>query len=241
MRFLFVYQDFATQARNLVGELLVRDVQVVVARKGEVFPNAAEIEMLKKHPGAEAAACQLNRKYRKNVEQYVSFTVAPKKFRFGDQVLREWLVPSDQQADAVAAPSAAFREADRVSALLRLHSRALDRSDDLDPTRWSFAAAAANLLARLASGEDLGPLREWGERHGVAFAANGQVRYRWTLRHDGEFSDGVSEWHLKAGDKTTAERAARIYFQPVDVGGQKLVLVFYVGPHPQDGVDSLEF
>src|SRR4051812_4952768 len=117
MRFLFVFQDFAPQARNLLSELLVSDVQVIVARKREVAPNEKEIDLLERYPKAEAAACQLDRRYRKNVEPYVTFTIAPKKFRFNDQQLREWLVPSADLAVAVEAPSQAFEAAQRDSKL----------------------------------------------------------------------------------------------------------------------------
>ena len=93
MRFLFVYQDVASQARELLSELTVKDVHVVVTRKGETGPNPVDA-LLEQHRGSEAAACQLDRKYRKNVSDLVTFSAEPKKFRVTDQVLREWLVPT---------------------------------------------------------------------------------------------------------------------------------------------------
>jgi hypothetical protein len=94
VRFLFVYQDYGEQAERLVAELGVQDVRVIIARKGSVGPNAAEMALLRSNMGADAAACELIRKYRREVSPYVQFTLEPKKFRIDDQVLREWLLPS---------------------------------------------------------------------------------------------------------------------------------------------------
>lgn len=241
MRFLFVFQDYAAQARNLLDELLISDVRVIVARKGEVVPNEKEIDLLKRYPNAEAAACQLDRKYRKNVEPYVTFTIAPMKFRFHDQQLREWLVPTEHLAVVVHSPSQAFEAAQRSSKLLILHSDALKTADQLDETRWRFASAGADLLKQYASGVDLGPFREWDSRHGVSFAAHGQVGHQYKLGIGGQTLSIYSEWHLKAGDKTTPERAARIYFNVVDAGAVRVVLVAHVGPHLADGSYRVDF
>ncbi|HFE45625.1 MAG TPA: hypothetical protein ENJ18_09030 [Nannocystis exedens] len=50
----------------------------------------------------------------------------------------------------------------------------------------------------------------------------------------GKDTEGTTDWHLKEGDKTTRESAARIYFERVEVAGEVKVLVFYLGPHPDD-------
>ena len=241
VRFLFVYQDFAAQARDLVQELLVGDVRVIVARKGEDSPNAQELRLLEEFAGAEAAACQLGRKYRRTVQPYVTFTVEPKKFRFDDQTLRAWLVGQEERSTEVTRPSDAFAKASNASARLALHQGALTSADKLDVTRWPFAHKAATLLQRRSSGENLGPMREWHSRHGVAFAANGQVSYAYEVRIAGAKISGSTEWHLKAGDQTTPERAARIYFDVIGTTIAPVLLVFFVGPHPPDGAYFAHF
>jgi len=49
---------------------------------------------------------------------------------------------------------------------------------------------------------------------------------------------GSTQWHLKAGDRTTRESAARIYFDVVKVASAHLVVILYAGPHPKDGTYS---
>lgn len=242
MRFLFVYEDFAVQARNLIAELVVADVEVIVARKREDQPNDAERELLEQHRGAEAAACQLKGKYRKNVAQYVTFTVEPKKFRFEDQLLRAWLVGAGGGGgESNKPPSESFTDAAKSSPTLLLHDDALVVADQLDETRWAFAGTSADLLQRLAARDPgLEPPRSWKAVHGVEFAPNGRVSYGYTIDVGGEHSS-KTEWHLKAGDKTSAERAARIYFMSRMVGSTQLVLVSYVGPHPRDGSYQADF
>lgn len=243
MRFLFVYETHAVQAKNLLAELLVSDVRIIVARKGELGPRDSELQLLEQHRGAEAAACELNRKYRKNVQPYVNFTVEPKKFRFEDQLLRQWLLGSaDLSADAPPPlPTTSFGLVAAAAPALRLHQKALSDADDLDGSRWAFAAKAAALLGQMAAGVELGPPHHWEAEHGVAFAANGQVAYKYTVEVEGKRYQGSSEWHLKAGDKTTADRAARIYFTTATVSGTALVLVAYVGPHPKNGIYDASF
>jgi hypothetical protein len=249
MRFLFVYEHYAAEARNLIQQLVVSDVILIVVRKGELHPNDEELELLRQHEGADAAACEVNRKYRKNVDRYVKFSLVPKKFRINDQQLYEWLRPQPETDDAVARPADAFREASTRAPRLLLHPGALTRADELDENRWSFAARAAELLECVARGEILGPFRDWEGRHGVAFAANGQVRYEYEIITAGDSRRGVTEWHLKAGDKTTPERAARIYFATaelgragdMDAGVDRYVFVLYVGPHPAAGVYTVRF
>lgn len=73
---------------------------------------------------------------------------------------------------------------------------------------------------------DTGAMREWNARHGVEFALNGKVKYKWPAPSSKQVA---SEWHLKEGDKTTAERAARVYFD-CRVMKEKLRLLFLRWP-----------
>ncbi len=241
MRFLFVYQDYSEPARKLLDELQVRDVTLIIARKNSQGPTDDEVRLLEMHRGADAAACEINRKYRKSAAAYVSFCCEPKKFRFEDQQLREWLVPRDRVVVKYGKPSTAFRDAvQRVPALV-LHPDALKFADDIAEHRWQFATLGANLLARYAAGEQLGALREWKPTHGVEFAANGRVVFRFKATCAGELCDKRTEWHLKEGDNTTREGAARIYFDRVEFSSGARVVVLYVGPHPEDGERLLSF
>jgi hypothetical protein len=241
MRFLFVYQDYSEQARKLLDDLAVRDVTLIIARKNANTPTADEIKLLEAHRGADAAACEINRKYRKSAAPYVTFCCEPKKFRFEDQQLREWLVPKDRVGAACGRPSAAFLAAARRTSMLVLHPDALKFADDLIKHRWEFATVGADLLARYALGESLGPLRDWKAARGIEFAATGRVAYKYRGTCGTEMRDGRTEWHLKDGDNTSRESAARVYFVRVAFSSGPRVIVFYVGPHPEDGERSISF
>ena len=172
----------------------------------------------------------------------VTFTVEPKKFRFEDQQLREWLLGDAGKAGVVASPAAAFAHASAETSDLLVHRDALIRADEIDESRWEFAAKSAELLRRLAVGDpDVGSLRYWEPTYGVAFAANGRVGYSYEADLDGQRWKRSSQWHLKSGDKTSPEKAARIYFTKETRGTLTLVLVAYVGPHPQDGKYQARF
>jgi len=235
MRFLFVYQDYSEQAQTLLDELDVRDVTVIVCRKGANAPTADEIALLVASSNAEAAACEINRKYRRSVAPYVDFCCEPKKFRIEDQQLRAWLVPPTAVASQWVAPRQAMTNASKQSVHLVIADGALDHADELASHRRRFVNLSADLLARYANREDLGPLREWKRRHQVDFAANGRVKFDYSVSAAGTKRSGSTEWHLKEGDNTSRESAARIYFERADIGGAIKVVVFYVGPHPKDG------
>lgn len=241
MRFLFIYHDYADKARELLENLGVRDVTLIVLRKNADCPDDAELDLLRKHQGAEAAACEVNRKYRKCASAYVNFCCEPKKFRFEDQQLREWLVPKEWVAPSLHSPSDAFRGAASRTSYLVLHPDALKMADEIAEHRWSFTADAADLLARCALGEPLGALRDWKRNYGVEFAPNGQVSFRYEGTCGTEVRRNRTEWHLKEGDNTSRESAARIYFERVDFESGLRVVVFYVGPHPPDGERQVRF
>jgi hypothetical protein len=232
MRFLFVYQDFAAGARQLIGELNVSDVRIIVVRKGQHSPNAEELALIRTNPEAPAAACGLDRKYRKAVSDLVTFNCEPKVFRLEDRQLRDWLVPPHSlEIGPPPLPSESFLEAARNPNLL-LCKDALSRADELPSHRRKFAKAAAELLSRYANGELLGVPRDWKSQYGVASATGGRVMHRYEVTLNGAIHKGTSDHHLKEGDHTTSEAAARVYFHRFKVNDETRVIVFYVGPHP---------
>lgn len=241
MRFLFVYQDYATQAQGLLDDLGVRDVTLIMVRKNAISPTPDELKLLTAYQGAEAAACDIHRNYRKTASAYVKFRCEPKKFRLEDRQLREWLVPTTQTAIVYERPSDAFRAAAARSPTLVLHPDSLGRADEVAKHRWRFATLGAELLARYARGDKLGPTRNWKAEYGVDFAGNGRVAYKYWGKYKAEAFRGRTEWHLKEGDKTTPAGAARIYFEYIELALGPCILVFYVGPHPEDGEYTAPF
>ena len=235
MRFLFVHQSVVQRARDLLSRLGVHDVKVIVARQDNDEPLLAEMELLREHPDSPAAACQINRKYRRSIQALVRLEVEPKVFRDDDQILSQWLVPPEQEEFTFGSPIEEFEAARRATPRLVLAPKALDLADSLVTYRWSFAAKGARVLARHAQGDQLGAFREWKANHGVEWAGSGRVRFTYTLQGAEKRATGSTEWHLKEGDSTTANAAARIYFDCIDFDGDRLVVVLYCGPHPDDG------
>jgi len=239
MRFLVVYQDFSRPAQEVVDRLGVEDVTVLIVQKGEREVSAEFVAKLQKHPNAPTAVCQVVRKFKKSIAALVDIQYTAKKFRQDDQQLANWLLPPETVDESYLAPAEAITNAILEAKHLVAADGALEHADKLAGHRWKFANRSADLLARYAEGEDLGPLRNWKESHGVDFAANGRVSYEYVVSSKGEDAKGITEWHLKEGDKTTRESAARIYFECVEVAGEVKVLIFYVGPHPNDGKYSV--
>lgn len=186
----------------------------------------------------------MNRKYRRFVRDYVTFTIESKKFRVEDQLLREWLAGEGlaSEADSHERPSIAFEDASSRAPRLHLHSKALAAADELDPMRWAFAAKSAELLATYAADQAvLGPLRNWDASFGVAFAGHGRVAFRYVVTTPDERVETTSEWHLKSGDNTSADKAARIHFAVAHLPDGPHVLIGYVGPHSEDGEHRADF
>ncbi len=236
MRFLFVYQDFTDAARKLLEQLAVNNVVLIIARKNADAPTKEELAQLIANPAAGAALCQVNRKYAKSVTGIVKLEYQAKKFRADDQQLREWLVPAAAVLLEPDAPSQAFLQvAGQAYPSLVIVSSVLEHADEIAKHRWAFATKSARFLAKYAAGEIVGSLRSSKVDYGVEFAANGRVAFRYVVRFGSHEHSGRSEWHLKEGDHTTRESAARVYFDRIEVAGRILIVVFYVGPHLDDG------
>ncbi|MEA9753722.1 hypothetical protein VDG64_00675 [Xanthomonas campestris pv. raphani] len=237
MRYIFVYQDFFGTVEQLLAELGVTDVEVILVKKGQQAVSEAELQRLQS-TGGSCVLIQVERRFKKSLGD-VEIAHFIKQFRLKDKVLQGWLLPDPPPEEGCAAPKAAFLQAAADCCWLVFADSALSRADEIASIRWAFVNRAAQLLRRLAMGEQLGPMREWEGRFDVNFANNGQVRYAFNPpKH--QHRQAV-EWHLSAGKRTTAEAASRIYFDHRQIGGISHVLVFYVGPHPADGTYPATF
>ena len=238
MRFLFVLASHVNAANDVLAALNIADVEVVSVGKRE---RAIPETLLKRITAANdgIVLCGIDRAYRTSIGA-LNFDLILKKFRTNDQQLNGWLSPPPPAPppEAFRDPLSAFRDAANRQPRFRLANNALREANNISNHRWRFASLAASILERQASGESLGQRRDWGKLHGVAFAVSGKVEFVYQLP-DG--SRPKSEWHLKEGDGTTAEAAARVYFTVADIEGLSHVLVAYVGPHPKDGRHEATF
>lgn len=233
MRFLFVYQSFAVQARDLVTRLGVSDVRVIIVRDREDYPNSEELALIG-NDCPPAAVCQVVRKYARNIKDLVDIQIDPKEFRENDQRLIEWIAPQNETQIAIKAPSIAFLDAQKEAKKLIFAHNALKHADNLERRRWPFVNRAAALFMKMANGEDVGPMREWLHLHKVEFAQNGKVSYECFMETKKNKVIEETERHVKEGDKTHNTDCARIYFDTMRLMNSNYVVVFYVGPHPDE-------
>lgn len=236
MRYLFVYQDFVKPVEALLVELAAADVIVVpVAKRARaVHPD---VLLAAQGDGGVCAAVQVDRAY---IRTLAGLTLEQnfKRFRADDRVLRDWISPTPPVVNTPPAPSVAFANACEGCGWLVLSDRALDRCDEITPLRWGFVQKSAALLRKLAMGVEIGDLRSSRARHAVDYAPNGRVHFKYRLP-GAQFQQ--TPRHFKEGDGTTAEGAARIYFDLVDQANIRHVVVLYVGPHPADGEYEVTF
>jgi hypothetical protein len=242
MRYLFVYESRAQDAKALLVELGLKDeVRLVVVKQREAAPSeaiVAELKALGQPP--EAAVCGVVRKYQNAVASLCDVKHNPNEFRTADALLRAWLVPpAAPPALDTSIPSVAFANAIAAGARFHVAAKGLDQADRVDPLRHAFVRKAVKALTHLAAHPtDAGALRNWGTDHGVEYAPNGAVYFTCRILRAGTQVAEVTDrrWHLKSsGGWTTTEVAARIYFDVAQVGQERFVLVFYCGPHPKDG------
>ncbi|MCB9376702.1 MAG: hypothetical protein H6515_12670 [Microthrixaceae bacterium] len=253
MRFLFVYETAAGKVRDLLAELLVQD-HVIVDSAGANSALDLRIRLSSSNTAAQKRRCMRTEpqvpQERPGVRDVHGRT---QEVPGGGPTAADWLTrrdPADERGHGCREERSRHMASRQKHGVPRcshipfvvLCSGALDTANRLDESRWAFAAKSADLLRNHADGgSDLGPFREWQANHGVAFAANGRVEYRYRASTRTDRYNRPSQWHLKAGDRTSPELAARIYFTVAELDGRSIVLVAHVGPHPSDGSYSADF
>ncbi len=238
MRYLFVLERNKVDTEALLSELGVADVRVIGVAKSDREVSQDLLSDIVNN-GITVGFSGIERGYRRSFGALV-FGFMTKDFRKNDAKLREWLAPPPPAPISCPdSPRKSFENIQATHPSVVFADGALDDADNLAGHRWSFANRAAQLLADQAAGKDVGPPREWHQRYQVHYARNGNVVYKYDL--PGNQGRKQTDWHLKEGDGTSAEAAARVYFDFVEVFRKSYVLIFYVGPHPKDGTYYAKF
>jgi hypothetical protein len=235
MRYLFVFASFEFSARETVKKSGATDVEVIpVPNKHKVPPPVVVAKVAR----CRAACSGIAKPYRRQLRAILNLEYEGKEYRPDDQQLRNWLVPAVPITQTTPKPSDAFQAEAKKTPRLILMPGCLDTADELTPLRWPFVQAAAILLGRLARGEDCGNPRDWKHKHGARYSRNGDVRYTFEFTHHGKkYSEKEVDFHLKEGDYTERENCARVYYWRCGADpANRLILVFYVGPHPKPNV-----
>lgn len=142
---------------------------------------------------------------------------------------------------AQALPSERFeRSRDRYPDYLIVHG-ALDVCNTVDKSRFRFLYEAGDALEEFCRkrGGINQSLFAFFEERGLDLATTGGIRTTLRLMQNNRQVGAPlhEKIHLKEGDHTTPQAAARIYFQYLDRNGQFRLILFYVGPHPDSDID----
>jgi len=244
MRLLVVHRDQVSTARTLIDDLDADDVEIIVYSGEKVLGGDIQ-ERLRANPGSELVLVGVRSKYHgllqnecKNYDCSIRHNLS--SISGSTITLRQWLgAPS--AADEILKPSEAFLKAAREQPRLIIAERALEYADQLTGLRFGFANNAASALADYAqrAGMHVGDLGSFFQDREVIYAVNGQVRVSYKIVVDGRVvSTRSTEQHLKKGDNTQWQNAARVYFDAIEDRGTGLVVMLYCGPHPSANFEA---
>jgi hypothetical protein len=135
-------------------------------------------------------------------------------------------------------PSEFIKELSQVSPQLLIADNALKECDNVALHRYDFICKAVTALTSAVTAGLTSRFAEYCASQGLHHAQSGGSKF--TLRIHGSAvkqADIVSQTHLKQGDKTTKEAAARVYYTFLVVTDVRYVALLYAGPHP-DGDQS---
>lgn len=140
--------------------------------------------------------------------------------------------------NAYELPSAYFRAISDANPRVMFHHDVFAECDLVAEHRRPFLRRAADAFADLAARDGkVGRLDEFFRTHGLDHAQTGGIRATLQVYEKAKcLHDSASNAHLKQGDKTTAESAARIYYHTVSLPRGYCVIVVYAGPHPNKNV-----
>jgi hypothetical protein len=149
---------------------------------------------------------------------------------------RLWREIPGAQADAQepTLPSEYFRQVCDANPQVIIVEQVYDTCDLVDPIRREFLNRAIEALAAFARDGSDGRIDAFFRQRQLLHAQNGPNESTLELRF-GEvvvLSETVQA-HLKQGDATTPQGAARLFYHHTIVAGIRYVIVTYAGPHPE--------
>lgn len=109
-----------------------------------------------------------------------------------------------------------------------------DVCDDVDLLRRDFVVNALEALVHHHQNGAKGGLDEFFKLRGLTHAQSGGSEVTVKVHYgDGKLKSFKTNTHLKQGDSTTPQGAARIYYCRFNIEGAAYIGVLYVGPHPE--------
>lgn len=135
-------------------------------------------------------------------------------------------------------PSDYFRSMAERNQNLIIAKDALDTCDQVAEHRHDFLRKAADAFFGLVDKNgNVGQRDAFFQSFGLEHAQTGGISTTLTISRDGKtIHHKTANTHLKQGDKTTRQAAARIYYHEFLVDKQYYVAILYAGPHPDDNI-----
>lgn len=139
-------------------------------------------------------------------------------------------------------PSEYFRKSARRLKDYVIFHDALDRCDEVHASRHGFLRQSSSLLEQFCrnKGRLDQTLASLFLAHNITLAQSGGMQTTIRLVRNGrQLGQALtSNLHVKEGDGTTPQAAARIYFQHLDKDAQFRLFLLYVGPHSEHLIDK---
>lgn len=150
---------------------------------------------------------------------------------------RLWCEIPIAEAEKGVAVSAYFRELAETSGQILFADGVYDTCDAVAPHRREFMRRSADALLELARVGSDGRIDAYFRAKGIEHAQTGGINatFEAFFNSHSVYKD-TSNVHLKKGDKTTPEGAARLYYQIFVFNSSTYVVVLYAGPHPDRDV-----
>ncbi|WP_210558338.1 MULTISPECIES: hypothetical protein [unclassified Pseudomonas] len=142
----------------------------------------------------------------------------------------------DDNAEEELLPSQYIRAATERTGQLIVVANAIELCDNVAPGRYDFIRLAIDAFEELIElkGEvGTGGLEEFFRERGLLHAKSGGITIELEIKRQGKkLQSECSNAHLKKGDKTTPQSAARIYYQYLRLDDVFYLFLLYAGPHP---------
>ena len=130
-------------------------------------------------------------------------------------------------------PSKYFADARLRSSRFVVAEGAITCVDEIAHHRFSFVERAVSALEEIADGCNIGSFDKFFTAKGLNFAASGGITVTPEVWRNGKrVASQPTNHHLKQGDGTTRVAAVRLYFDVIQDGDDRFVVVLYAGPHP---------
>jgi hypothetical protein len=143
-----------------------------------------------------------------------------------------------QEIPPCPAPSAALHAAAERHPQLVIAEGVFDRCDEVDELRHEFVVKALDSLVHILENGAGGRFDAFFNARGLIHAqSGGSLVTVEVCRGDQLVKSFKVQTHLKQGDNTSPQSAARIYYCKFYLGAVTYLGVLYVGPHPEGDKD----